>query len=145
MNLNITINGKPIPKARPRLTRDGLAYTPKQTRDYERSIKRAAIIEMAGRPLIDGAVCLDVQAFFPIPTSWSRKRKAMVLDGTLAHTSKPDGSNVLKSIEDGLNGIVYADDSQIVKSTISKHYSDRPRVQVTVSDEFAESTERNLL
>ena len=60
----------------------------------------------------------------------------MALDGCIAHTTKPDGSNVLKAIEDGLNGIVYVDDSQIVMSHIEKHYSDSPRVEVTVSTDY---------
>lgn len=135
MNVTLTVHGKPIPKARPRLTRQGLAYTPKPTRDYERTIRREAIQVMRGGCPTVEPVELSVQAFFPVPSSWSKKRKAMALAGEIQHTVKPDGSNVLKSIEDALNGVVYADDSQIIKSTISKHYSDVPRVQVTVSTE----------
>ena len=36
------VNGMPQGKARPRFTRQGRAYTPKKTRDYEADIKAAA-------------------------------------------------------------------------------------------------------
>ena len=36
------VNGMPQGKAHPRFTRQGRAYTPKKTRDYEADIKAAA-------------------------------------------------------------------------------------------------------
>lgn len=133
MKLNFTIQGKPIPKARPRLTRQGMAYTPKTTRDYERLVAKAASLAKPYECPVSEPVNLQVKAYFPIPKSWTKTRRAMALDGRLMHVSKPDGSNILKSIEDGLNGVIYQDDSQIVTSHIEKHYSDTPRVEVTVA------------
>lgn len=130
--LTFTLEGKPVPKARARLSR-GRAFTPKQTREYEAAVAEAGRLAMSGRSPVAGAVTLSVKAFFPIPQSWPQKRKEMARAGSLAHTSRPDGTNVLKSIEDGLNGVAYADDSQIVTSHIEKYYSDIPRIQVTVS------------
>ena len=127
------LDGKPIPKARPRVTHSGRAFTPKATRDYELSIAEVGRQAMSGRSPVSEPVTLSVKAFFPIPTSWTKPRQAMALDGTLAHTVRPDGSNILKSVEDGLNGIVYQDDSQIVISHIEKYYSDRPRIEVTIT------------
>ncbi len=53
--------------------------------------------------------------------------------GTELHTKRPDLDNVLKAIKDGLNGIVWGDDSQVaVLRECRKGYSDTPRVVVTV-------------
>ena len=45
---------------------------------------------------------------------------------------KPDVDNVAKIILDSISGIVYKDDKQIVKLTVSKKYSDIPKVEVKI-------------
>lgn len=132
--LNFTVNGVPVPKMRPRLTRGGHAYTPKETRDYEGIVREAAFNAMRGNELLSGAVRMDVKMFFPIPASWPKKRQDAAKNGELGHCVKPDATNVLKSIEDALNGIAYKDDCQIVAGGFSKHYSERPRVEITVTN-----------
>lgn len=47
-------------------------------------------------------------------------------------TIKPDASNVLKIIEDALNGLAYVDDKQIVWVEVVKGYSVTPHVEVIV-------------
>ena len=47
-------------------------------------------------------------------------------------TKKPDLDNVLKAVLDGLNGIAFVDDSQVVNVCMAKHYDLTPRVAVTV-------------
>lgn len=104
-----TIPGKPVPKARPRVV-NRHAYTPKKTKD------RADLIKQIAAPLFDkpftGPVCVDVIAVFPIPKSWSKKKKAEMRG--MPHTQRPDKDNLEKLPYDALNGIAYVDDSQIV-------------------------------
>ena len=47
---------------------------------------------------------------------------------------KPDLDNVVKVYADALNQLAYHDDSQIVTIVCKKYYSDRPRVEVRLSD-----------
>jgi Holliday junction resolvase RusA-like endonuclease len=49
------------------------------------------------------------------------------------HTSKPDADNLIKVVKDALNSVVYGDDSQVADQRCVKAYSDRPRVEVTVT------------
>ena len=49
-------------------------------------------------------------------------------------TKKPDASNILKSIEDAMNGVVFNDDSQIVNIHVTKVYATEPGVDVCVKE-----------
>ena len=134
MKIQFTIPGTPVAKARPRVTRSGHAYTPKKTADYERRVKICVMQLMAVqhlRPTTE-AIRLYVQAFFPIPSSWSLSKKKNAIEGVLKPVSRPDLDNLVKSIQDALNGVAYKDDSQIIELIGGKHYSYEPRVEVTV-------------
>ena len=39
-------------------------------------------------------------------------------------TGRPDGDNLIKQIKDALNEVIFHDDSQVVKGTFEKRYSD---------------------
>lgn len=136
MTIRFTVPGQPIAKGRPRMAVRGghaRAYTPAKTVAYEGLIALAGQQAMDGAAPLSGAVSLDVVAWFAIPASWPKKRKAAALAGTdNRHTSKPDGDNVLKAIGDGLNGVVWQDDSQIAEARVSKRYGETPCVAVTV-------------
>ena len=114
-------------------TRGGFAraYTPEKTVAYEGLIALAAQDAMAERPLIEGPVYLHVTAVFPIPPSWTKKRKAS-LSGSAWHTGKPDGDNIAKAVGDGLNGIAFKDDSQVALCKVLKVYGDKPGLDVIV-------------
>ena len=132
MKIQFTIPGNPVPKARPRVTKSGHAYTPKKTSDYEKLVQIYAKQAMAGMNPTTEAVRLTVRAFFPIPKSWTKAKKEKALNGDLKHTTKPDLSNIVKAVEDAMNGIVYKDDSQISEIVCVKRYSMSPKVDLTV-------------
>lgn len=50
------------------------------------------------------------------------------------HVNSPDKSNVVKFVEDALNGIFYRDDSQICYSIEVKRFSNRPRIKVVIEE-----------
>jgi Holliday junction resolvase RusA-like endonuclease len=69
----------------------------------------------------------------PIPKSLSKRKHAQALIGGLRPITRPDCSNLLKNAEDGLNGIVYRDDNQIVELQVSKVYGDKPQMRLIVT------------
>jgi Holliday junction resolvase RusA-like endonuclease len=73
-----------------------------------------------------------VVAEFAIPKSWPKWRQGAAENGLVWHTIRPDASNVLKAVEDALQGVVYRDDSQIVSVVVQKAYSIDPKVVVFV-------------
>jgi Holliday junction resolvase RusA-like endonuclease len=129
----INVPGEPVAKGRPRFSTIGKfprAYTPKKTADYETQIREYAALEMRGSPMFDGPVVVRVVAWLAIPKSWSKKRRATAC----LHTSKPDADNFLKAAIDGLNGIVFKDDSQAVDLHVSKRYSETPHLAICVQE-----------
>ena len=129
----VELLGEPKGKGRPRFVRaTGHTYTPQRTASYEACLRHEAGLAMAGRPPLAGAVRVVVTAYFGIPQSWPQKKQAAALAGTVRPTTKPDWENVAKML-DALNGVVWIDDKQVVSGLIEKHYSDRPRLVVTVA------------
>jgi Holliday junction resolvase RusA-like endonuclease len=87
---------------------------------------------MAGREPVSSPVSLTVTINVEPPASWSQRRKQRAADGQIAPTKKPDASNILKSIEDAMNKVVYIDDSQITRLIVHKQYSTASGVRVVV-------------
>lgn len=128
----IRMDGEPRGKGRPRFSRlTGAAYTPERTARYEERLAWIAQAEMAGRPLLDGPIRLDVQIYMSIPKSKPKKWREAALSGDIRPTGKPDWDNVAK-MTDALNKVVWHDDGQVVFATVCKYYSDRPRLEMTI-------------
>ncbi|MFT9495843.1 RusA family crossover junction endodeoxyribonuclease [Anaerosolibacter sp.] len=126
------IPGEPVAKARPRITGKGIAYTPKKTVNYENLVKEIYMITY-GQTMLEGELAIDLKLYFQIPKSASKKKKDDMEAGEIRPTKKPDLDNVLKAITDSLNGIAYGDDSQIVRATVEKYYSQVPRAEVMIN------------
>jgi Holliday junction resolvase RusA-like endonuclease len=76
---------------------------------------------------------MSVIAYMTIPKSKSKKFRKAAMEGEERPTKKPDLSNIVKGVEDALNGVLYKDDSQIVNLSMEKYYSEEPRLEVTLS------------
>ncbi len=133
MSIKLTIPGIPVSKGRPRVGKWG-TYTPEKTVNYENLVKYCYMEQGQGRKL-EGPLRMDVGFFFPIPKSYSKKQVELIKAQGMAHIKKPDASNCLKSIEDGLNKLAYDDDSQIVELRLTKKYTlEEPRAEVTIAE-----------
>lgn len=132
MMIKFSIPGEPVPKARPRFTRNGHAYTQAKTRTYEEIVRLHATQAMRGKKMLTGAIELDVTFYFPIPKSLTKAIKAQAMRGDLAHQKKPDFDNCAKAISDACNKVVYNDDAQITDAHVYKRYSEFPRVEITI-------------
>jgi len=131
------VDGTPVPKGRARYARRGnfiSTYTPEKTRTYEALIKDAAIEAMGSSEPLETPVSLYLYIRVPIPKSCTKKRLEAIDNGSEKPTKKPDASNILKSVEDGMNGVVYHDDSQIINIHVTKVYSSLPGVDICVKE-----------
>jgi len=132
MSIQFMIPGIPVAKGRPRFTKTGIVYTPKKTKEAEAHIMAHAAIRMKeARPLL-GPLTLRVNFYMPIPESYSKKKTELANNGKIFPAKTPDASNLLKLVEDSLNGVCWSNDSQIVSLSANKYYSDEPRTVVTV-------------
>lgn len=93
------------------------------------------IVPYAPPTPLEGELALRVSAFYPIPKSWTVKKKQLALSGAMRPAVTPDLSNVVKHIEDICNGVLWGDDRQVVEYIpgTGRWYSERPRVEITVA------------
>ena len=125
--ITFTVYGNAEPKARARTVRlkNGrtVSYTPGKTAAWEDSIKLQALEHRPGK-LLDGPLVLEVTFFLQRPQS--RPKKCRYPD------RKPDLDNLIKSLKDACEGIIYTNDSRIVEEHVKKEYGDPPRVEVKI-------------
>ena len=103
VSIRITVPGRPVPKGRPRLGvrgRKAFVYTPERTVEYERLVGLCAAAARSG----DVLEC-------PV---------AVKIDLHLHGKRRIDVDNCAKSILDGMNGVVYLDDNQVVDLRVRK-------------------------
>lgn len=126
--------GEPKGKGRPRFsTKTSHAMTPKDTVNYETLVHMEYMNQCGNAKFPDDAMLdMRIKAYYSIPKSKSKKMKALMLEGIIRPTKKPDMDNVVKIIADSLNNIAYRDDTQIVDCQCRKFYSDTPRVEVRI-------------
>ena len=110
-------------KGRPRLTRNGHAFTDEKTRNYENLVKLLAMqaMEKAGAQTTDKPVKAIINAYFEIPKSYSKKKVQAIINGEIK-PAKPDVDNIIKSLLDGCNKIIFKDDVQIYAISATKSY-----------------------
>ena len=121
----------PVAKARPRWSH-GRVYTPSRTVNAENMIRKKW--KEAGGEMIHGPVAVTISFQLQTPKSWSQAKKIMAQDREILPLKKPDIDNILKIIMDGLNGVAYHDDKQVVEATIRKRFDSEPRVEVTLKE-----------
>lgn len=66
--------------------------------------------------------------------AYRKKERELRIAGAHRPIVKPDTDNYIKSTLDGLNGLLWEDDNQIVKIVAEKYYSDHPRVEIEVEE-----------
>ena len=138
--IDFEVPGKPHGKERTgddiRTNKDGKQftshYTPSKTREYEEYVGWRALKQMHEQVKTDRPVQMMFHAYFEVPKSWPNWKRDLALSGRIEPTCKPDLDNIEKSIMDGLNGVVWHDDAQVVTVTKNKFYAESARVCVCV-------------
>lgn len=126
--IHIEIPGIPIPWA-PSRTKGKIHYNPK---DKEKQFARTIIYSQYDEELLRCPVHIDFTFYVPIPKSTSKKKKQMMVLGSLFPVAKPDTTNMQKFYEDCLKGIVIYDDNLVTDVMSRKRYSETPRTVINV-------------
>ena len=123
MRYELVIPIEPKPKARPRATviaGHARVYTPKETRVFEAKV--AAIAAEHIKEPIRGPVGITMRFFLKRPQRLMRTKDP---EGAVPCPFRPDLDNLEKSFIDGINGIAFLDDAQIVAKTSAKLYHEK--------------------
>jgi len=113
--LSTTIMGDPVAKGRPRVNKNGHAYTPQKTKDAEEAL-RQHVIPLLTHPRSTEPIGLAVTFY-------------------CATRRRTDGDNMLKLVTDAMNKIVYEDDSQIEEWWARVHRAvpgEEPRTEILI-------------
>ena len=132
--MKLTFDIEPVEQARPRATRMGRGirlYDPKKVSVYKKQLAMMCKFQYKDQPL-SGQLIVSLKFYRHIQKSLSKKERKLRLIGAHRPTVKPDVDNYIKSTLDGLNGLLWEDDNQIVKIVAEKYYSDHPRVEIEV-------------
>lgn len=148
-SITFTIPGKPRGQGRPRATAIGKSarvYKAKNDRLYESRVQEAfyAAVAASGeewKPL-KGPVLLWVTAVYAPPSSMKKAHRAWFQEHVdwllrlqpVHRTQRPDLSNVVKAVEDGLQGLGFLDDKQIIFISACKQYGSDSYVEVTIEE-----------
>ena len=118
--VTITVPGDPVAWHRPRAGK-GRVYTPAQNRRYAERVQAAWMVE--GRPWLGQApLALRARFAFGRPASHLRK-DGRLRKGAPRFPPRTDLDNLWKAVTDPLEGLLFANDSQIVSSASSKLYA----------------------
>ena len=137
--LNITIPIKAVGKGRPRVVRrfgHSQAFTPDKTVSFEHRISieaRAAYMQETWFSPHDGPVRISMVIRCSVPKSFGKRKRAQALAGDIRPMVKPDIDNVLKSVLDALEGVVYLRDSQVVSIDCERYYDASDYIAIAVS------------
>jgi Holliday junction resolvase RusA-like endonuclease len=133
------VEGTPVPKGRPRFARRGKfvsTYSPKTTVDYESKVSESAKLAMGASEPLETPLAAYIYITLPVPASYSKKRTQACLSGQERPTKKSDIDNYCKAIFDGMNGIVFVDDSLVVSLHATKVYGTVGMVEVMVKEDL---------
>ena len=141
MEIKLTIFGDPVPQGRPRFVRQTgfvKAYDPERSRNYKQLVRLWATNQLKkidGFKTLQNALCVEMDFYIGIPTSWSKKKRTEAAQGLLRPIKKPDLDNMYKAVTDALNGLVWADDSIITDVRLRKRYTaDTARVEMVIRE-----------
>lgn len=129
MIIEFIVEGPPVGKARPRVTRKG-TFTPAKTKNYEEAV-RFIYQTQCNSYMFEGPIGVRIVAFYEIPKSYSKKKRDDCINRKIYPEKKPDIDNIIKIITDSLNDIAYKDDKQVIYTSGLKLYSpETPLVKV---------------
>lgn len=101
-----------------------------KSRDWKSAVTSEGRRAYAGE-LLQGPLLLRLRFFLVRPKGHSGK-KGLRQSAPQYPDVKPDALKLTRAVEDALTGVVWRDDSQIVREAISKDYGEPARVEIEV-------------
>lgn len=138
-----TVYGRPQPAGSkvPGMRKDGTRFVRdanKNAAEWKRQVAQFAGIQMETRELemFEGPVSLSLVFYLARPKGhYGTGRNEGVVKASAPEfpVVKPDLTKLVRGAEDGMRGIVYRDDSQVVVQTTQKVYGTPERVYIEVT------------
>ena len=148
MEYTFFVPGKPEPQSRPRFSvrkdRYGRATgvnarDTEQAKAYKVKVYTYALdaFKKGGKVMLNGPLELNLIVWREVPKSYTKKQRQAIHDGMLFPTQKPDLDNYIKAALDGvglkdLPKIIFGDDSQVVKISAQKRFSESGQLGMAV-------------
>lgn len=133
--LCFTFEIEPIPQLRPRTSARGghvRVYDPPKVKQFK-SILHNLVTEQYKKDPLTGALSVSLLFYRPVQRSLSNVERQRRLLNQHKPVVKPDTDNYIKSTLDAMNGVLWEDDSQIVKLKAEKRYGERGKIIITVT------------
>lgn len=111
----------PIPKGRPRFSRNGHAYTPERTRVFEATLRHQVQKKYRGLPL-EGPLSVELEFRFVRPKRCKDTHPI----------TKPDTDNLAKAVFDSLEGVLWQNDKHVVSIRADKVFSDEECIYIAI-------------
>lgn len=121
-----------------------MSYSDSQSVRYENLISYSAqqAMQSAGITMFTGPIRMRMTFYFPIPDSRNHKdgsrprsactdscKKIHISD---YHTQRPDADNCVKSVLDGGNGVLFADDCIIAELSARKFWFTEGKAEIII-------------
>src|SRR5579859_2477883 len=145
--LTFTVYGRPAPAGSKRVLPAGgraggrpiVVDDSKRSRPWKQQIAEIALAVMAGRPLLDGPLDLQLVFYLRRPRGHFGAR-GLKPSAPARPTVKPDVLKLARAVEDALTGQLWRDDAQVVVELLEKVYGEPERVEITVAELAAAAT-----
>ena len=142
----------PYPQPRPRHTRNGQTYVPKEARAArlefqshlvrltagQKALQGPLAVEIAfvqpPRPTKEGACTYCARMYVDLPAHMARKHPDHPAKTPKTRRKEGDGDNFEKFVLDACNGLIWEDDRQIVSCHWWFEEDLAPRVELTVGE-----------
>lgn len=132
-----------VPKATPRARSAGFGkhFYVSDAMNNSRLMEEFVSHHLADFPLITTACRFHCDTYFPTPDSMTKEERLRAELKHIRHMSKPDWDNLGKTYSDMIQNTIIMDDSMIVDASVSKYYSTKPRIEITI--EYADRYDSN--
>lgn len=125
--IDLDYRGPVVGKGRPRAShRHGVfrVHTPAATIKAEDDLKFAMQMALPpGFKILDFALLMLLDVRVAVPKSYSKRNRALALEGRLRPTTKPDLDNVIKMVGDAGNKLLFTDDALVTAIVVERYFA----------------------
>lgn len=123
-----------LPKATPRarFTKFGGHFYVSDAQNNQKLMLDFCKNNLKDFPIITTACKFYCDVYFPTPKGMTNEEKLRAELKYIRHLSKPDWDNIGKTYSDMIQNTIIMDDSLIIEGSVSKYYSIKPRIEITI-------------